>query len=98
VRCDVAVVACGSIATTMEQRRGGTCSWWCDDSVQGYIISDHFDRFGEFHSQTQEWVREGRLRYRETIVEGIENAPHAFVGLLRGENIGKMLVKVGPSE
>jgi NADPH-dependent curcumin reductase CurA len=66
--------------------------------IQGYIISDHFDRFGEFHSQTQEWVREGRLRYRETIVEGIENAPHAFVGLLRGENIGKMLVKVGPSE
>ena len=66
--------------------------------IQGYIISDHFDRFGEFYAAAQEWVREGRLRYRETVIEGIENAPHAFLGLLRGENIGKMLVKVGPAE
>jgi NADPH-dependent curcumin reductase CurA len=66
--------------------------------MQGYIISDHFDRFGEFARQAAEWVRDDRLRYRETIVEGIENAPRAFLGLLRGENIGKMLVKVGPDE
>ena len=66
--------------------------------LQGYIISDHFDRFGSFHEQAQKWVRDGRLRYRETVIEGIENAPGAFLGLLRGENIGKMLVKVGPSE
>jgi NADPH-dependent curcumin reductase CurA len=66
--------------------------------IQGYIISDHFDRFGEFVRDASEWVRDGRLQYRETIVEGIENAPKAFLGLLRGENIGKMLVKVGPDE
>ncbi len=66
--------------------------------MQGYIISDHFDRFGEFAREAAEWVRDGRLRYRETIVEGIENAPRAFLGLLQGENIGKMLVKVGPDE
>jgi len=65
--------------------------------LQGYIISDHFDRFSSFYEQAQEWVRDGRLRYRETVIEGIENAPGAFLGLLRGENIGKMLVKVGPS-
>jgi NADPH-dependent curcumin reductase CurA len=64
--------------------------------MQGYITSDHFDRFGEFAREAAEWVRDGRLRYRETIVEGIENAPRAFLGLFQGENIGKMLVKVGP--
>jgi NADPH-dependent curcumin reductase CurA len=66
--------------------------------IQGYIISDHFERFGEFSREAGEWLRDGRLQYRETIVEGIENAPRAFLGLLRGENIGKMLVKVGPDE
>jgi len=66
--------------------------------IQGYIISDHFDRFGEFARQASEWLRDGRLHYRETVVEGIENAPRAFIGLLSGDNIGKMLVKVGPDE
>ena len=97
------VVACGSISryNDAEPTPGPRNMFMVVTKrlrIQGYIISDHFDRFGEFHAQTREWVREGRLRYRETIVEGIENAPHAFVGLLRGENIGKMLVKVGPSE
>ena len=64
--------------------------------IQGYIITDHYDRYPEFFERASEWVREGRLRYRETVVEGIDNAPRAFLGLLRGENIGKMLVKVGP--
>ena len=64
--------------------------------IQGYIITDHYDRYPEFFERASEWVREGRLSYRETVVEGIDNAPRAFLGLLRGENIGKMLVKVGP--
>jgi NADPH-dependent curcumin reductase CurA len=41
-----------------------------------------------------EWIRDGRLKYREDIVEGIDKAPRAFIGLLRGENFGKMLVKL----
>jgi NADPH-dependent curcumin reductase CurA len=65
--------------------------------IQGYIITDHYDRFPEFGAQAAEWVRDGALQYRETVVEGIENAPQAFCGLLRGENIGKMLVKVDPT-
>jgi NADPH-dependent curcumin reductase CurA len=66
--------------------------------IEGFIIRDHYDRFGEFVAEASEWVRDGRLRYRETVVDGIQNAPKAFLGLLRGENIGKMLVKVGPDD
>jgi hypothetical protein len=66
--------------------------------MEGFLISDHLERFPEFHGRAQSWVRDGRLRYRETVIEGIENAPGAFQDLLRGESIGKVLVKVGPDE
>jgi NADPH-dependent curcumin reductase CurA len=96
------VVACGSISryNDVEPTPGPRNMFMVVTKrlrIQGYIITDHYDRFAEFHAAAQEWVRDGRLRYRETIIEGIENAPRAFLGLLRGENIGKMLVKVGPS-
>jgi NADPH-dependent curcumin reductase CurA len=64
--------------------------------LEGFIISDHYDRLPAFLAEVAPWVRDGRVRYRETVVEGIEHAPEAFIGLLAGENIGKMLVKVGP--
>lgn len=66
--------------------------------MEGFLISDHVDRFPEFVTVAEGWVREGRLRYRETVIDGIENAPAAFLGALRGESIGKMIVKVGPAE
>jgi hypothetical protein len=95
------VVACGSISryNDVEAAPGPRNMFMVVTKrlrIQGYIISDHYDRFPEFFERAREWVREGRLSYRETVVEGIENAPKAFLGLLRGENIGKMLVKVGP--
>ena len=65
-------------------------------TVRGFIISDHFDRLPDFLRDMSQWVSEGKIKDEETIVEGIENAPRAFMGLLRGENRGKMLVKVGP--
>ena len=97
------VVACGSISryNDAEPTAGPRNMFMVVTKrlrLQGYIISDHFDRFGEFAREAAEWVRDGRLQYRETVVDGIENAPRAFLGLLRGENIGKMLVKVGPAE
>ena len=97
------VVACGSISryNDAEPSPGPRNMFMVVTKrlrIEGFIISDHYDRFGEFAREASEWVRDGRLRYRETIVDGIENAPKAFLGLLRGENIGKMLVKVGPAE
>ncbi len=65
--------------------------------IEGFIVSDHNDRMPAFLGEVGPWVRDGSVRFRETIVEGIENAPAAFIGLLAGENIGKMLVKVGPA-
>jgi NADPH-dependent curcumin reductase CurA len=64
--------------------------------LQGFIISDHLARMPEFLAEAGGWIKSGKLKHRETTVEGIENAPRAFLGLLRGENTGKMLVKVGP--
>ena len=97
------VVACGSISryNDVEPTPGPRNMFMVVTKrlrIQGYIISDNFDRFGAFYKQAVEWLREGRLQYRETVIDGIENAPRAFLGLLRGENIGKMLVKVGPAE
>jgi NADPH-dependent curcumin reductase CurA len=97
------VAACGSISRYNDvQSAAGPRNMFMVVTkrlkLQGYIISDHYDRFPEFLEQAQGWVRDGRLRYRETVIEGIENAPRAFLGLLRGENIGKMLVKVGPDQ
>jgi NADPH-dependent curcumin reductase CurA len=96
------VVACGSISryNDAELTAGPRNMFMVVTKrlrLQGYIISDHYDRYQEFLNQAGDWVRDGRLQYRETVVEGIENAPRAFLGLLRGENIGKMLVKVGPA-
>jgi NADPH-dependent curcumin reductase CurA len=63
--------------------------------AQGFIVTDFAERYGPARRQMGEWVRSGRIKYREDIVEGIDKAPRAFIGMLRGENFGKMLVKVG---
>ncbi|HEY3187507.1 MAG TPA: NADP-dependent oxidoreductase, partial [Solirubrobacteraceae bacterium] len=62
---------------------------------KGFIVSDHLDRLPAFLAECTRWVREGRLKFREDVVEGLERAPRAFIGLLEGQNFGKMLVRVG---
>ena len=63
-------------------------------TVRGFIVHD-FEP-GDFVQEVGAWIREGRVRYREDIREGLENAPAAFIGLLQGENFGKLLVRVAP--
>jgi NADPH-dependent curcumin reductase CurA len=64
--------------------------------MEGFIVSDHADRFPAFLAEVAPLVAEGTIRHRETIVDGIERAPEAFLGMLEGANVGKMLVRVGP--
>jgi NADPH-dependent curcumin reductase CurA len=62
--------------------------------IQGFIVSDYASQRNDFLRDVSGWIREGKLKYKEDIVEGLENAPQAFIGLLRGANFGKLLVKV----
>jgi NADPH-dependent curcumin reductase CurA len=64
--------------------------------LQGFIVSDHMDRLPQFYADMGKWIASGEIKRTETIVEGIENAPGAFIRLFTGEKSGKMLVKVGP--
>lgn len=63
-------------------------------TLRGFLVGDHGHVRPAFVQDVAGWLREGTLSYDETIVDGIENAPAAFLGLLRGENLGKMLVRV----
>jgi NADPH-dependent curcumin reductase CurA len=64
--------------------------------MQGFIIFDDYGhRFKEFYQQMSKWVAEGKISCREDIVDGLEKAPEAFIGLLEGKNFGKMIVRVG---
>ena len=62
--------------------------------LRGFIVSDFAAKQGDFLREAGEWVRAGRLKYREDIVDGLAQAPAAFLGLLQGKNFGKMLVRV----
>jgi hypothetical protein len=62
--------------------------------LEGFLVSDYVHRFPEGLRRLGGWLAEGKLRYREDVTEGLENAPAAFMGMLRGENRGKALVKI----
>jgi NADPH-dependent curcumin reductase CurA len=64
--------------------------------IQGFIVFDFAARYRDGLAQLTEWVRQGKLKYREHFVDGLERAPAALIGLLQGKNFGKMVVRVGP--
>jgi NADPH-dependent curcumin reductase CurA len=64
--------------------------------LQGFIIFDDYGpRFPEFQQQMGAWLAAGKIKYREDVVDGLEHAPEAFMGLLEGKNFGKLVVRVG---
>lgn len=62
--------------------------------IEGFLVGDHYDLQPQFVQEVGPWVASGALKYRETVVEGIENNLEAFLGVLRGDNTGKMIVKL----
>ena len=62
--------------------------------MQGFLVFQYADRYEEGLDRLASWIRDGSLKYREDIVEGIENSPSAFIGLLEGANFGKLVIKV----
>jgi hypothetical protein len=64
-------------------------------TIHGFLITDHGDRFADVAGELSGWLRAGKITFEETVVDGIDNAPAAFLGMLRGDNIGKMVVRIG---
>lgn len=65
-------------------------------TLRGFIVSDFAAQQNEFVSDMSKWLRDGKLKYREDVVDGLQNAVEAFKGMLRGKNFGKLLVRVAP--
>lgn len=93
------VVVCGQIDQYNASRppRGPRLLWHLivkRARVEGFLVFDFRHRFADGQRQMAQWLREERIRYRETVVDGLEHAVEAFTGLFRGQNTGKMLVRV----
>lgn len=63
--------------------------------MQGFIIFDYYHRYPEFFKDMSGWLAAGKIKFREDIVDGLENAPQAFIGLLEGKNFGKLVIRAG---
>ncbi len=67
--------------------------------MQGFIVFDDYGhRYNEFSEQMGQWLNAGKIKYQEQVVDGLENAPAALIGLLEGKNFGKLIVRVGPDD
>lgn len=65
-------------------------------TLRGFVVGDHLEARPQLLSEMAMWIMERRMKWRETITEGVAGAPDAFVGLFKGEQLGKVLVRVGP--
>lgn len=93
------MVICGQISMYNKDKPDvGPRSWWAlltkSALAKGFIVSEYQSRYPEGIAQMAQWIKEGKVKYRENVIQGLENTPQAFIGLFKGENIGKQLVKV----
>ncbi|MEW9533500.1 NADP-dependent oxidoreductase [Microbispora sp. NPDC049125] len=63
-------------------------------TMRGFLVGDHYDRMPDLIHEVGTWLREGEIVYEETVVDGLDNAAGAFIAMMRGENIGKMIVRL----
>ena len=63
-------------------------------TLRGFLVGDHAERLPDFRAEMAQWLRAGRIRIDETVVDGIDHTPEAFLGMLRGDNTGKMVVRL----
>jgi len=64
--------------------------------LEGYIWSDHYDILDEFNSEMSRWISDGKIKLKESIFEGLESAPKAFVSLFNGQIMGRVFVRISP--
>ncbi|WP_026195856.1 NADP-dependent oxidoreductase [Verrucomicrobium sp. 3C] len=92
------IVLCGHISTYDRPETPGPKGWDFLLSrrvrLEGFIVGDRLDRWLEALGRLERWAAEGKLRYEETIVEGLENAPAALLGLFQGKSLGKLVVAI----
>lgn len=92
------IIACGMISQYNLEKPDGVHNLMSIIAnrvlMQGFIVSDHYARMPEFHAEMGGWLKDGKIRYREDVTQGIENAPAAFIGMLKGENFGKAMVEI----
>ena len=63
-------------------------------TMRGFVISDWFSKMPDFLRDVGQWLREGKIHYKEEFVDGLENAPRAFQAMLKAQNFGKVIVRV----
>jgi NADPH-dependent curcumin reductase CurA len=97
------VPVCGQISqyNNQKQELGPRFMWTLiakQARVEGFLVFQFFEKFAPAAAEMAGWIKEGKLRYREDIVEGFENMPQAFIGMLEGDNTGKRLVKAADAK
>jgi len=99
INVNARVSVCGQISQyNLEQPEPGP-RWFGQlivkrGTVRGFLVSDFAERFPEALREMEQWLRQGKLKHREDVAQGLENAPEAFIGMLQGRNFGKQLVQV----